>query len=957
MDRNVADILARLERERPADVDAAVRSWCDGDDALVDRVLRLVNDDATRDVVDGEFEPPPAPSPSTPDADRTLDRTIPTTNAPLRSGSGPGGARSAGSGGTTSRFRRPDRIGPFRIEGQIPLGRGGFGEVWEAIRVDGGFKQRVAIKVISRATPDERMVRRFELERQVLASLDHPDIARLIDGGELEDGRPWLAMEYIDGTAITRYCDRERLTVDERIRLFVRVALAVQHAHENLIVHRDIKPDNVLVTPKGDPKLLDFGIAKLVNPELGGDRGRVTQLGEGVLTPDYAAPEQFSGEAIGTRADVYSLGVLLYELLTGRLPHHATERSLASMRSAKLETEPQRPSDAVSTATVDPETAARITSERDTGLDRLRRRLDGDLDVIILKALRREASRRYSSPRELVNDLQRHLDGLPVEARPDSIAYRTTRFVARHRAGVAVSAATLLAATFAAVSVAAVANARATKSELEVAAARADAEAARAETVEAVRSALADLELEAAAGGNAGIMEALQTSGRLDAADRISAAMQTRLEAAAEAAPDDADLTARLLGLRLQRARIQWQRRNPSLGDRAAAATLRAALAADLNDALTRHPDDPDLLLVAAMLEIEEADALPTADREPRIESALARLDRAESASGRTFERQRAMLNTDRGDVLAARGETEAALAAYETSHAAHRTRGESAARDLAVLETRMASLHSKLGDDATARKLLETSLERRRTLAERATRTESARARRDLALGHWYLAEALASSSPVLARRHLTQYLDLAFEVAWLDPLDRRGAVDDLMAAMSRASRLVSLDGGDPTAFAETIGRFRRSIVSPRLDALPDSASRRLAIRADRYLAEVALAEAAGDDAAGRPDEATRRRADAARRLDDTVEIARSLLAIEADDPELTAEAGLCFAYRAAAAADEASGSADPAIDELRREALEMLVLSREQGGPGPLQRKLARQLDADDPASGTTR
>jgi serine/threonine protein kinase len=955
MDQNVADMLSRLERERPADPVAAVRSWCDGDERLAERVLQLLSDDGTRDVPPSEDEDlPVVPVGSSPD-DRTLDGSAPTTNAPLLSGSGSShgsrGARSGtGSGSTTSRFRRPDRIGPFRIEGQIPLGRGGFGEVWEAVRVDGGFKQRVAIKVISRATPDDRLVRRFELERQVLASLDHPDIARLIDGGELDDGRPWLAMEFIEGSAITRYCDRERLTVDERIRLFIRVALAVQHAHENLIVHRDIKPDNVMVTPKGDPKLLDFGIAKLVNPELGGDSGRVTQVGEGVLTPDYAAPEQFSGEAIGTRADVYSLGVLLYELLTGRLPHHEKERGYASIRSAKLETEPPRPSDAVSTATVDPETAARITAERDTGLDRLRRRLDGDLDVIILKALRREASRRYASPRELVNDLQRHLEGLPVEARPDSIAYRTTRFVARHRAGVAVSAAMLLAATFAAVSIAAVANAKATKSELEVAAARADAEAARAETVEAVRAALADLELEAAEGGRESIMEALQSSGQLDAADRISASMLERLEAAATAAPDDADLTARLLNLRLQRARIQWQRRNPSLGDRSLAADLRTAVARDLATALKTHPEHADLLLIAAMLEIEEADALPTAEREPRLDTALSMLDRAEATSGRRFDRQRAMLNTDRGDALAARGETEAALAAYQTSHAAHRERGEDATRDLAVLETRMASLHAKLGQDAEARDLHETSLERRRQLAERATKIESARARRDLALGYWYLAESLAASSPTRARRHLEQYLELAFEVAWLDPLDQRGAVEDLMSAMSRASRLVTLDGGDPTAFAETIDRFRRSIVAPRLDALPDAASRRLAIRADRYLAEVALALAAGAEADGAIDVAARHRDDTVARLDRTIEIARTLLDLERDDSELTAEVGLCLAYRASAL------PGDPGIDRLRREATELLELSREQGEGGSLQRKLARQLDAD-PASGTTR
>ena len=205
MDQNVADMLARLERERPADPEAAVRSWSAGDERLAERVLQLLSEDGTREVSSPEAEDLPVAPAGSPPEDRTLDAMAPTTNAPLPSGAGSShgsrGSRSGtGSGSTTSRFRRPDRIGPFRIEGQVPLGRGGFGEVWEAVRVDGGFKQRVAIKVISRATPDERMVRRFELERQVLASLDHPDIARLIDGGELDDGRPWLAMEFIEGS-------------------------------------------------------------------------------------------------------------------------------------------------------------------------------------------------------------------------------------------------------------------------------------------------------------------------------------------------------------------------------------------------------------------------------------------------------------------------------------------------------------------------------------------------------------------------------------------------------------------------------------------------------------------------------------------------------------------------------------------------------------------------------------
>lgn len=938
MDQQLADILKRLEGESPTERARVAEDLCGDDQTLLARVMASLSDGAT-------LEAPP--DDETPEAEET-----PTAIEPLdgRSDGEPNGPASRNPDGKDSlRFNRPDRIGPFRIEGQVPLGRGGFGEVWEASRAEGGFRQRVAIKVISRASPDDRTIRRFELERQVLATLDHPDIARLIDGGELEDGRPWLAMEYVDGTSITRFSDRERLSIDERVRLFMRVALAVQHAHENLVVHRDIKPENVMVTAKGDPKLLDFGIAKLVNPELGAEGGRVTQIGEGILTPDYAAPEQFTGESIGTRADVYSLGVLLYELLTGRLPHHDTERGYVGIRTAKLEQEPPRPSDAVSTGSVDPKTAARITEGRDTGLDRLKRRLDGDLDVIILKALRREASRRYSSPRELVTDLQRHLEGLPVEARPDSIAYRTTRFVARHRAGVALTAASLIAATFGAVALATAADARATRSELEAASARADAESARAETAELVRSAFASMELEAADDGRQTLTESLQVSGQLDAADQMAASMIDRLEAALRAAPGDVDLVARRLGVELQRARLQWQRRNPSFGNRDKAAALRQEIASGIDAALADHPDHPDLLLLAALVEIEESDALPTAERGPRIARALDLLSRAETASGRRFDRNRAMLNTDRGDALAAGGESAAALEAYEASHAAHLARGEEALRDLAILETRMASLHTRLGDDARSRELHEGSLERRLELADRASRPESARARRDLALGHWYLADAVTSSSPALARRHLRKYLDLAFEVAWLDPLDRRGSVDDLQTAMARAARLVSLNGGDPQDFVDTIERFRRSIVGPRLEALPDNDARRLAIRADRYLVEVDLAMAVAAEGRDEAAEATRHRSIAAERLDAAIPLGRTLAELERDDGELTAEIGLCLLYRALA---------DPNSDRAENwfaEAEEMLALSKEQGGGGRMERKLDRQLSTVEP--GTTR
>ena len=957
MQDRVQDIVSRILAEKPTDPRAAAEQLCRGDKELLDEVLVALGSD--RGTVEGSLvtnQPESAPSA---DGD---DATVVTPRSGSRAvGPQPDAPSGSGSrvGSRTSRIRRPDRIGHFQIESEVPIGRGGFGEVWEAYRVEGGFRQRVAVKIISRSTPDDKIVRRFELERQVLASLDHPAIARLIDGGEMEDGRPWLAMEFVDGVAVTKYCDRERLSIDERVRMFMKIATAVQHAHENLVVHRDIKPDNVLVTSKGDPKLLDFGIAKLVNPDLGGDGGRVTQAGEGVLTPDYAAPEQFTGEGIGTRTDVYSLGVLLYELLTSRLPFHDEKRGYVNIRTAKLEQEPTRPSDAVSTASLDPDTARRISTARDTGLDRIKRRLDGDLDVIILKALRREPSRRYASPRELVADLQRHLDGLPVEARPDSIGYRTTRFVARHRAGFAIAATSVIALALAATTIAAFAQARSSQAVAEAAEARAAEEAARAESSEVIRSALAGIELISAAKGIDANVAALVESNRLDDAEKMALVMLDRLETALSVAPDNPDLMARKLALDLQRARLRAQRRNPSLGDVEEAERRRIEVRRQLESSIGEHAGHPDLLFLAAMLDLEDADAIrlgsrpEAADLEAKntlLESALVRLDEAEASSGRTFPRQRAMIGTDLGDLFTKRGDLEQALSAYRTSHASHAERGEESERDLAILETRMASVHASLGEDAKSIELHKRSLERRENLSDQAARIESARARRDLASGHLYLSEALRSSSPATARRHLQQYLDLTFQVAWLDPLDHRGAVSDLERAMGRASRLNSLNNGDVKPFANTISRFRVYIVEPRLSTLPGSESRRLAIRADRYLAEASIHFAGLAENDGRPVESAEHLEEARRHLDDAIDIGRTLVELERNQPEVVSEVGLCLVYRVSIEPEESSR-----IEGWLTEARELEALAGEMKGNGPIHRKLQDQLSRLSVDSGS--
>lgn len=331
-------------------------------------------------------------------------------------------------------IREGGRVGPYRITGR--LGEGGMGAVYRAERADGAFEREVALKVLRAAGGD---VRRFLAERQILARLDHPAIARLYDGGLDDHGRPYLAMELVDGEPITDYCDRRRLGVDDRLDLFRCVCEAVQFAHGRLVVHRDLKPSNVMVCEDDEGasrvKLLDFGIAKLLDADVD-----LTQTGAAPHTPAYAAPEQVRGEDVTTATDVYALGVLLYELLTGHRPYRLESRRREAAEQAILHAEPAEPSTVVLTGVEAVTTAAARASEP----TRLRRRLRGDLDRIVLKALRKEPERRYDGAAALGRDVGRHLDGLPVEARPESVGYRVEKFVRRHRGGVALAALALV---------------------------------------------------------------------------------------------------------------------------------------------------------------------------------------------------------------------------------------------------------------------------------------------------------------------------------------------------------------------------------------------------------------------------------------------------------------------------------------------------------------------------------
>lgn len=321
-------------------------------------------------------------------------------------------------------------IGPYRVVRE--LGRGGMGTVYLAVRDDDTYQKKVAIKLVRGAHRPE-ILQRFRSERQILATLEHPNVARLMDGGETAAGEPYVVMEYVAGQPLDIYCDTQRLTTERRLELFRKVCSAVQYAHQNLIVHRDIKPSNILVTEGGEPKLLDFGIAKLLDPDLF-PQAVVTQTQARVMTPEYASPEQVRGEVVTTSSDVYSLGVLLYELLTGRLPYRLSTGKFSELEKAITESEPERPSTAVTREPSGSDTAQAdaIGRARDTEPRQLRKRLSGDLDNIVLMALRKEPSRRYASASELSEDIRRHLDGRPVLARALTWRYRTGKFLRRH---------------------------------------------------------------------------------------------------------------------------------------------------------------------------------------------------------------------------------------------------------------------------------------------------------------------------------------------------------------------------------------------------------------------------------------------------------------------------------------------------------------------------------------------
>jgi non-specific serine/threonine protein kinase/serine/threonine-protein kinase len=445
-------------------------------------------------------------------------------------------------------------IGSYHIESCI--GHGGMGTVYRAVRDDDAFRKTVALKLVRGGRYSEYFERRFLLERKILAGLQHPNIATVFDGGTTDDGQPYLVMEYVEGQPITEYCAARAAAIPERVALFRIVCAAVQYAHQNLVIHRDIKPANVLIDGHGVPKLVDFGIAKLLTSGAEADAAPTATIVP-AMTPEYASPEQVKGQTVTTASDVYSLGVVLYELLAGRRPYEVQAESLTAIVKAVCETDAVAPSEAAQ--------------------GRSRATLRGDLDTIVLKALRKEPERRYQSARELSEDLRRHLEGQPVTARADTVGYRAGKFVRRHRA--AVTAALLIAASLVGGIVTTTVQARLAERRFD-------------EARRLIRSVIFDIQPKLGA-----------VPGTTQLRKELIESTLEYLVALGRDAGDDPRLLRELSASYVQLARVQGIQGNANVGDiQAARRTLGEAekLVARL---MTIDPDDPDSLHEAAVLE------------------------------------------------------------------------------------------------------------------------------------------------------------------------------------------------------------------------------------------------------------------------------------------------------------------------------------------------------------------
>jgi serine/threonine protein kinase len=770
------------------------------------------------------------------------------------------------------------------------IGGGGMGIVYLAQRQDDRFHRTVAVKVIKRGMDSEEILQRFDLERQVLAALNHPNIARLFEGGITGDGRPYFVLEYIEGESIDEYCDSHRLNTAERLQLFAQVCRAVHYAHQNLVVHRDLKPGNILVTRDGVPKLLDFGIAKLLNPDLTSVAVVPTVGALRLMTPEYASPEQVRGKPISTASDVYALGVVLYELLTGHRPYRITTRVQEELERIICDEEPTRPSDAITrveqvasagraadqppaptTRTITPET---VSKTREGRIDRLRRRLRGDVDNIILKAMQKAPQRRYGSAEQFAQDIENHLKGFPVIARPDSLGYRCSRFVRRHRIGVAVAGLVVLGAAATAAAViqsqrAAAASARLDSEQAETAAqqaraeqaeserllqqVRADAEAERADA----QALLADERARVVAGMAKDVFSEIALGlARDERAGDGNVPPPKNAIAYLESLADapDPSIQATLADAWSGLGDLQLSLRGGHLGDRDGARHSHERALAIRQRLLEADPQSRDAALGVIASHGRLGDVLramdpPAAgDHYAQASRLLERLD-ASGAADRDLWRAEARSLANRGDVAAREPQGMGdALTWFERSLALRTKAFErwpddiNVQRDLAVGCGKLAYAYQQSGRFQEAEDLYRRNLALREELL--AARPDHASLRRDLPIARWALGGFLverdraAEAAPVIAqaRAELESLRDA-------NPIDRRVRRD--VALILELEGRCSAATGDPDAALTSFRAFHDAAEAMYRERPDDAESQRLLGMAHRRLGD-ALASTA---------------------------------------------------------------------------------------------------------------
>ncbi len=675
------------------------------------------------------------------------------------------------------------RIGAYLVTGVI--GRGGMGSVYLAVRDDDQYQKKVAIKLVKRGMDTDFIVSRFRAERQILASLEHPRIARLLDGGTSEDGLPYFVMEYIDGKPIAQYCEDSKLSINDRLKLFRLVCSAVQYAHQNLIVHRDLKPSNILVLKEGVPKLLDFGIAKLLKADLNASGSAHTSNTLRLMTPDYASPEQVRGEAVTTATDIYSLGAILYELLTGQKPHQFKNYSSTEIERAICHTDTDRPSVAISRAVKTPA--------------KIRRQLAGDLDNIVLMAMRKEPGRRYNSADQFSEDIRRHLEGQPVIARKDTIAYRTGKFARRHKYSIA--AAALLVASLVGGIVATTYQAR-----------RADR---RFQQVRRLANSFLFDHYE----------RIKNLPGSLPAREALVRTSLEYLDSLAGEAAGDASLQQELAEAYRRVGDVQGHVLSGNLGNTTAALQSYAKAQSISESLLLRDPENERVKTGLADVHSRLGDVLSyTGELSRSVEHYKKGLALVRSMTP-TAERRRNIAQLDRllatvqvrmGDTAGALETSSEALSIYEILAAASPS-DRAALLDISSAYSSVGSLLVRSGDLTAALKNYQKAV----AIRERLTREDPSNIpyARDLMIGYGHMGDVLGSpTKPNLGDRagalaNYTKMVTIAESIFGADPTDKR-ALSDYAIALMRVGNLIPEDGDNAKAlatFSKSIGIMER--------------------------------------------------------------------------------------------------------------------------------------------------